>query len=111
MDCAFPIRNLLFNGTLHWGMKMSVSIELLDAFKSAMGGISDYRAAKLLGVSQPVVSKYRTGVMPMSPEIVLVACETGGLDGVDWLLKLYRERARCDKEKDLLDSITARLAA
>lgn len=90
---------------------MSVSIELLDAFKAAMGGVSDYRAAKLIGVSQPVVSKYRNDVMPMSPEIVLLACEMADLDAVDWLLRLYRERAKCDKEKNIIDALRTRAAA
>lgn len=90
---------------------MSVSIELLDAFKSAMGGVSDYKAAQLLGVKQPTMSGWRNERCPMSPEKVLIACEMADLDAVEWLLALYRERARCDKERQLLDSITARLAA
>lgn len=47
----------------------------------------------------------------MSPEKVLLACELSGLDGLDWLLKLYRERARCDKEKEALDTLRSRTAA
>lgn len=90
---------------------MSVSIELLDAFKAAQGGISDYRAAKLLGVAQQTITKYKQNIIPMSPEKVLLACEMSGLDAVDWLLALYRERAKCDAEKNLLDSIKTRLAA
>lgn len=90
---------------------MSVSIELLDAFKSAMGGLSDYRAAQLIGVKQPTMSQYRNGRCPLSPEKVLLMCEMSGLDAVDWLLALYRERAKCDAEKELLDSIKTRLAA
>ena len=90
---------------------MSITVDLLDAFKSAMGGISDYRAAQLLSVKQPTMSGWRNDRCPMSPEKVLIACEMAHLDAVDWLLALYRERAKCDKEKDLLDSIKTRLAA
>ncbi|WP_162888652.1 hypothetical protein [Dechloromonas sp. HYN0024] len=90
---------------------MSVSIELLDAFKAALGGISDYRAAKLLLVKQPTMSGWRNERGPMSPEKVLLACELSGLDAVDWLLRLYRERARCDKEKQVLDTLRSRAAA
>jgi len=90
---------------------MSVSIELLDAFKSALGGISDYKAAQLLGVKQPTMSGWRNERCPMSPEKVLLACETAGFDGLDWLLRLYRERARCDSEKNALDSLRNRMAA
>lgn len=90
---------------------MSVSIELLDAFKSAQGGISDYRVAQILGVQTPTMTKYRKGMAPLSPEKVLFLCETAGFDAVEWLLALYRERAKCDAEKNLLDSIKTRLAA
>lgn len=90
---------------------MSVSIELLDEFKAALGGVSDYRAAKLLEVAQQTMSKYRNGQAPMSPEKVLMACELADLDSVDWLLRLYRERARCDKEKGIIDSLRSRAAA
>lgn len=90
---------------------MSISADLLDAFKAAMGGVSDYRAAKLIGVSQPTVSEWRTGNRPISPEKMLKACEMAELDAVEWLLALYRERAKCDTEKVLLDSIKTRLAA
>ena len=41
--------------------KMSVTVELLDSLKAAQGGVSDYRAAKLLCVAQQTMSKYRNG--------------------------------------------------
>lgn len=90
---------------------MSLTIELLDALKASQNNCSDYRAAKLLGVSQPTMSKYRNRDLPLSPEKVLLACEIAGLDAVDWLLRLYRERARCDKEKEVLDSLRSRMVA
>jgi hypothetical protein len=90
---------------------MSVSIDLLDAFKAAMGGVSDYRAAKLIGVSQPTVSKIRQGETRWPPERVLSLCEMADLDAVDWLLRWHRERAKCDKEKAVFDTVLARMAA
>ena len=90
---------------------MSVTVELLDAFKAAMGGISDYRVGKIIGVSQPTVSGWRNNACPISPEKMLIACEMAGLDAVEWLLSLYRERAKCDKEKTLLDTIRGRMVA
>lgn len=90
---------------------MTVSIDLLDAFKSAMGGVSDYRVARLIGVSQPTVSKIRLGDTRWPPEKVLLLCEMAELDSVDWLLRWHRERAKCDKEKAVFDSVLARLAA
>lgn len=96
---------------IHWGMKMSVTLELLEALKASQGNCSDYRAAKILGVAQPQICKYRSGERPLSPEKVLFICEMVGLDGVDWLLKLYRERAKCDSEKKALDGLRSRMAA
>lgn len=92
-------------------MKMSVTLELLEALKASQGNCSDYRAAKLLGVAQPQICKYRNGERPLSPEKVLFICELIGLDAVDWLLRLYRERARCDKEKSIIDGLRSRAAA
>lgn len=92
-------------------MKMSVSIELLDAFKAALGGVSDYRVAAIMKIQTATMTKYRRGMAPLSPEKVLFLCEFAGLDAVDWLLRLYRERAKCDKEKNIIDSLRSRTAA
>lgn len=90
---------------------MSVTRELLDALKATNGGLSDYRVAKMIGVGQSTMTKYNKGELPLSPEKVLLICELTGLDGVDWLLKLYRERAKCDKEKGIIDTLRSRAAA
>lgn len=90
---------------------MSVTLELLEALKASQGNCSDYRAAKILGVGQPQICKYNKGELPLSPEKVLFICELIGFDACDWLLRLYRERARCDSEKQVIDSLRDRLAA
>lgn len=90
---------------------MSVTLELLEALKASQGNCSDYRAAKILGVAQPQICKYRNGERPLSPEKVLFICELAGLNGLDWLLRLYRERAKCDTEKSALDRLRSRAAA
>lgn len=90
---------------------MSVSIELLDAFKAAMGGLSDYATARKIGISQQGVSRIRQGDSNFSPEKVLIMCELADLDAVDWLLRWHRERAKCDKEKAVFDTVLTRLAA
>jgi transcriptional regulator with XRE-family HTH domain len=93
---------------------MSITIDLLDALKASHGGVSDYKAAKLLGVSQPTMSKYRNGDLPMSPERIIMACQLANLNPLEWLLRLHLERARCTPEKDLwnlaLDSLPASAA-
>lgn len=90
---------------------MSVSIELIDAFKASQGGISDYRVAAIMKVQTPTMTKYRKGMAPLSPEKVLFLCEMAGFDSIDWLLRLYRERARCTAEIKVLDDLRTRTAA
>lgn len=90
---------------------MSVSAELLDAFKSASLLTSDYSAAPIIGVSQQMLSQVRKNRSHFSPEKVLELCEMSDLDAVDWLLRWHRERAKCDKEKAVFDTVLTRLAA
>lgn len=40
---------------------MHTTIELLDAARAALGGVSDYRLAQVLGVNKNVVSNWRAG--------------------------------------------------
>lgn len=90
---------------------MSVSTDLLDLMKSRNGGVSDYRAAKMLGVTQPTMSGYRNNRCPLSPEKCILACQLAGLDPIEWLLKLYHERARSDTERNVIERVQMRLAA
>lgn len=90
---------------------MSVSIELLDALKASQGGVSDYKAAQLIGVKQPTMSQYRNGKCPLSAEKVLLICDLADLDAKEWLLKLYRERAKCTEEIEVIDTLLTRMAA
>lgn len=90
---------------------MSVSTDLLDALKASRNGCSDYRAAKLLCVAQPTMSKYRNEQCPLSAEKVILACELAGLDPIEWLLKLQAERAKSTAEKDIWNGLLDRMAA
>ncbi|HLO62889.1 MAG TPA: DUF3693 domain-containing protein [Azonexus sp.] len=92
-------------------MKMSVSIDLLNALKANQGGCSDYRLAKLLCVGQPTIVKYNREELPLSAEKVILACEIAGFDPIEWLLKLHEERAKSDAEKALWRDVMHRLAA
>lgn len=90
---------------------MSVSIELLDKLKACLGGISDYRAAKLLGVNQATVSAYRVGRVQMSSEIASKACKLAEISALPWILRLQLEKARCTEEKEAWQEALHRLAA
>lgn len=90
---------------------MSVSIELLDALKAAQGNVSDYRAAQILGVKTPTMTKYRHELMPLSAEKVIFICNLTGLNAQEWLLRLQIERAKCDSEKAIWNDLLFKLAA
>ncbi len=90
---------------------MSVSIELLNAFKASQDGCSDYRVAKLIGVSQQTITKYKQGLAPISAEKVLLMCKIAGFDEVEWLLRLYLERAKSTDEARVIEMLQTRMAA
>lgn len=101
----------MLNSVIHWGMKMSVTRELLDALKASNGGLSDYRIAKLIGVAQPTVIKYNKNQLSLSAEKVILVCKLLDLDPSDWVLRLYLERAKCTDEIDVLNDLRSRAAA
>lgn len=90
---------------------MSVSAEVLDALKASKDGLSDYAVAPIIGVSQQMISQIRNNRSHLSPEKILLVCELAGLDSVEWLLRYHRERAKCDKEKAVFDTILSRMVA
>lgn len=90
---------------------MTVTIELLDALKASNGGASDYRAAKLLGLSQPTVSNYRTGLKHFSDEKLVLVCSMLGIDPAPYLVRMQIERAKSDIGRDTWNALLARLAA
>jgi transcriptional regulator with XRE-family HTH domain len=67
--------------------------QLLDRIKAAHG-FSDYRIAKLMGITSASVSRWRTGVGHMSQANVLRACEIlgKGEDVFRWQMRIEAER-------------------
>lgn len=90
---------------------MSVTRELLDMLKATDGGISDYRVAKIIGVTQQTMTKYNKEQLTLSPERILLACKYLDKDPYFWLLKLQIERAKCDAEKEVWQEALIRAAA
>jgi len=90
---------------------MSITRELLDALKACNGGLSDYRVAKIIGVTQQTMTKYNREQLSLSPERVISACNYLGIDPYSWLVRLQIERAKCDAEKEVWESALTRMAA
>lgn len=53
---------------------------------------SDYRIAKLLGISSPSVSRWRTSTGHMSDDHAARLAELAGLDPAEWVLRIAAER-------------------
>ncbi len=89
---------------------MHSTIELLDRYAAAKGGVSDYRVAQLLAVHQTTVSKWRTGVKRMSEANALkIAVETG-LDAIEVLASIAEERADDEEVKKVWKRVAANSA-
>ena len=90
---------------------MSVTRNLLDSLKATSGGLSDYRVAKIIGVSQSTMTKYNKDDLPLSAEKVILICKHLETDPYPWLLRMRIERAKCDAEKEVWESALTRMAA
>ena len=89
---------------------MSESLYLLNALKAARNNASDYRCAKLIGFTQPAVTKIKQQTMHMAPERVISICKMLGIDEKRSLLRLYRDKSKSDEERAIIDSILAVLS-
>jgi len=67
------------------------TLDLLTRFKAHHGGITDYRAAKMLDIKHQTISAWKRGGA-MSDETGVKVAESIGLDPVKVLIDLHLER-------------------
>lgn len=65
---------------------------LLDEAARRLGGISDYRLAKLMRVTPSAVSRWRTGVGHMANNHVVQACALASLPQLEWIARVAADR-------------------
>lgn len=82
---------------------------LLTELKAANGGASDYRVAKLLGVSKQNVSAWQNGRAYMSDSVGIRAAMLLGLDPDMVLIELHIEREKGHDTSPIWKSIKERL--
>jgi len=87
---------------------MRTTIEFLDALKSKHGGISDYALAKILGVTQQTVSRYRTGRDFLGDSTSICIAELLKIDAGYVIACVHSERARKESEKAIWQRIADR---
>lgn len=88
---------------------MNTTLEYLDAVKSKLGGASDYRLAKVLGVAQQTVSGYRVNGFEMDDKVCLKVAEILGIDAAIVLASIHAKRAKTEAEKTAWKLIYERL--
>lgn len=80
---------------------MYTTMKLLDELKARRGLTSDYQVSKYLGVTSQCVNKWHKDVS-MSPAIGIQIAEDLELDLDAVYLSLLLEKAKHDKERELL---------
>ena len=71
-------------------MNADLGITLLDKAKEMSS--SDYKTAKLLGVSPQIVSDWRHGRRRPQPEDMALLAQVAGMDAGDWLVRGVLEK-------------------
>lgn len=88
---------------------MNDTIAFIDAIKTKRGGISDYQLAKVLGVSQQTVSRYRVGKDFLGDSTAIRVAELLEIDSGIVIAAVHAERAKTDAEKAAWKAILEKL--
>jgi len=90
------------------------TIDLLDMVRARLKSLnrndSDYEAARVLGVSQPTTSAWRTGKQRMGEDAGLAAAEFLELEQEYVMACLLFERAQSEKARSFWRELAAKLA-
>lgn len=87
------------------GETMNYSQTLLTSLKASKDGISDYKAAQILGCSRQHISQIKTGIRFMSESMAIKAATMAGLDPKFALISLLEDRAENDEMREILIAI------
>jgi len=88
---------------------MKTTIDFLDAIKARFGGLSDYAAAKKIGVTRSAVSCYRNKKSSFDVLTAVRVAELLEIDPAIVVTSAHAERARTPEERATWESITRRL--
>ena len=73
---------------------MTKTIELLERFKKAQGGINDSEASRRLKINRQTVANWRAGVRHAEPDSIEKMCTMTGEKVAQWVPWIEAERAR-----------------
>jgi transcriptional regulator with XRE-family HTH domain len=86
---------------------LNTTIGFLDALKALNGGASDYKIAKLLGVTHQTVSKWRIGKDFFGDSTAIRVANMLGIDPKYVVACAHAERAKEPEEKTIWQGIAA----
>lgn len=72
----------------------TATIRAIDEAARVLGGISDYRLAKTLGITQPTISGYRTGLRQLDDDFAVKVAMVIGVDPAALLAEIQAERSK-----------------
>lgn len=88
---------------------MKTTIEFLDELKARKGGASDYAIAKILGVTQQTISRYRVGKDYLGDSTAIRVAELLEIRPAIIISAVHAERAKSDQEKAVWRDIFEKL--
>lgn len=88
---------------------MKNATRYLEAVKARHGGASDYRAAKILGVTTSAVSKWRNGTESFSPTTAKKVAEELGIDEEIVVIESQIDRCKSPEEAAIWQRVLRRL--
>lgn len=88
---------------------MLSSLDLIDLARHRQGDVSDYRIAKLLGISTAAISGYRTGKSSPANSVAVRLAELAGIDPAHAVVSCNLERASTPEEREVWEVLAARL--
>lgn len=83
---------------------------LIDRARLGAGGVTDYRLAKLIGVTPQTISGYRAGVRSPDGRAIVKLCELSGDDPHQVAAEIQATRAASQEEAELWRRVASRLA-
>lgn len=90
---------------------MSTTDRLLNRCKSVLSIESDYRLAKVLGISHTTITHWRNGRSTPSDEAVISICALMQKDPAQAIAQLHAERAKTDVARAFWQSAADRLSS
>ncbi len=88
---------------------MLSTAELLDLAKERQGGVTDYRIAKLLGISTQNMSNYRCARSTPSNPVAMRLGELAGVDPAEAVAFVNIERAKSPDERAVWEFMLTKL--